>query len=46
VLRFLPPYIIQKKHVDQVVSALDAALASAPSKSSRVGKSAKRSQAQ
>jgi acetylornithine/N-succinyldiaminopimelate aminotransferase len=26
VLRFLPPYIIQKKHVDQVIEALDAAL--------------------
>jgi acetylornithine aminotransferase/acetylornithine/N-succinyldiaminopimelate aminotransferase len=26
VLRFLPPYLIQKKHVDQVVRALDAAL--------------------
>jgi acetylornithine aminotransferase/acetylornithine/N-succinyldiaminopimelate aminotransferase len=26
VLRFLPPYIIQKKHVDQVVRALDSAL--------------------
>lgn len=26
VLRFLPPYIIQKKHVDLVVRALDAAL--------------------
>lgn len=26
VLRFLPPYIIQKKHVDEVVSALDKAL--------------------
>jgi acetylornithine/N-succinyldiaminopimelate aminotransferase len=26
VLRFLPPYVIQKKHVDQLVSALDAAL--------------------
>jgi acetylornithine/succinyldiaminopimelate/putrescine aminotransferase len=26
VLRFLPPYVIQKKHVDQVVQALDAAL--------------------
>ncbi len=26
VLRFLPPYIIQKKHVDQVIHALDAAL--------------------
>jgi len=26
VLRFLPPYIIQKKHVDQLVRALDGAL--------------------
>jgi acetylornithine/N-succinyldiaminopimelate aminotransferase len=26
VLRFLPPYIIQKKHVDQVIAALDRAL--------------------
>jgi acetylornithine/N-succinyldiaminopimelate aminotransferase len=26
VLRFLPPYVIQKKHVDQLVKALDAAL--------------------
>jgi acetylornithine/N-succinyldiaminopimelate aminotransferase len=26
VLRFLPPYVIQKKHVDQVVKALDTAL--------------------
>jgi acetylornithine aminotransferase/acetylornithine/N-succinyldiaminopimelate aminotransferase len=26
VLRFLPPYVIQKKHVDQVVRALDWAL--------------------
>ena len=26
VLRFLPPYIVQKKHVDQVVAALDRAL--------------------
>jgi acetylornithine/N-succinyldiaminopimelate aminotransferase len=26
VLRFLPPYIIQKKHVDQVIRALDLAL--------------------
>jgi acetylornithine aminotransferase/acetylornithine/N-succinyldiaminopimelate aminotransferase len=26
VLRFLPPYVIQRKHVDQVVRALDAAL--------------------
>jgi acetylornithine aminotransferase/acetylornithine/N-succinyldiaminopimelate aminotransferase len=27
VLRFLPPYIIEKKHVDEVVRALDKALA-------------------
>jgi acetylornithine aminotransferase/acetylornithine/N-succinyldiaminopimelate aminotransferase len=26
VLRFLPPYIIQKKHVDEVIRALDSAL--------------------
>jgi acetylornithine/succinyldiaminopimelate/putrescine aminotransferase len=26
VLRFLPPYIIEKKHVDEVISALDRAL--------------------
>ena len=26
VLRFLPPYVIQKKHVDQVISALTTAL--------------------
>jgi acetylornithine/N-succinyldiaminopimelate aminotransferase len=26
VLRFLPPYIVQKKHIDQVVEALDKAL--------------------
>jgi acetylornithine/N-succinyldiaminopimelate aminotransferase len=26
VLRFLPPFVIQKKHVDQVIKALDAAL--------------------
>jgi acetylornithine/N-succinyldiaminopimelate aminotransferase len=25
-LRFLPPYIIQKKHIDQLIKALDAAL--------------------
>jgi acetylornithine/N-succinyldiaminopimelate aminotransferase len=27
VLRFLPPYIVEKKHVDEVVHALDGALA-------------------
>jgi acetylornithine/N-succinyldiaminopimelate aminotransferase len=32
VLRFLPPYIIQKKHVDQVVRALDSALLSSTAK--------------
>jgi acetylornithine aminotransferase/acetylornithine/N-succinyldiaminopimelate aminotransferase len=26
VLRFLPPYVIQREHVDQVIEALDAAL--------------------
>ena len=26
VLRFLPPYVIQRKHVDQLVKALNAAL--------------------
>ncbi len=26
VLRFLPPYVIQEKHVDQVIQALDSAL--------------------
>jgi acetylornithine/N-succinyldiaminopimelate aminotransferase len=48
VLRFLPPFIIQKKHVDQLIRALDAALASAPAKpgrtAARAGKSTKRSQ--
>jgi acetylornithine/N-succinyldiaminopimelate aminotransferase len=31
VLRFLPPYIIEAKHVDQLVRVLDAALSCAPS---------------
>jgi len=26
VLRFLPPYIVEKKHVDSVIAALDSAL--------------------
>jgi len=30
VLRFLPPYIIQKHHIDQLSRALDAALSSNP----------------
>jgi len=31
VLRFLPPYIIEKKHIDLVIRELDAALSSASS---------------
>jgi acetylornithine/N-succinyldiaminopimelate aminotransferase len=33
VLRFLPPYIIERKHVDQLISALHAALAKKPAQS-------------
>jgi len=33
VLRFLPPFIIEKKHVDQVVDALDSALGATESSS-------------
>ena len=40
VLRFLPPYIIQEKHVDQVVRELDAALSASISKSKRGSKPA------
>ena len=40
VLRFLPPYIIQEKHVDQVVRELDAALSASVSKSKRRSKPA------
>lgn len=46
VLRFLPPFIIQKSHVDQLVRALDAALASIPPKRGRGPKSARGSKAQ
>jgi acetylornithine/N-succinyldiaminopimelate aminotransferase len=35
VLRFLPPYIIQERHVDEVVRALDSALSSSASKTKR-----------
>jgi len=45
VLRFLPPYVIEKKHVDQVVRALDLALEKKPSNSApsrRVTKSTAR----
>jgi acetylornithine aminotransferase/acetylornithine/N-succinyldiaminopimelate aminotransferase len=34
VLRFLPPYIIERKHVDRVISALHAVLAKNPVQSS------------
>jgi acetylornithine/N-succinyldiaminopimelate aminotransferase len=46
VLRFLPPYIIEKKHVDQVVKALEAALCSGSSikVSGKAHKSTARSQ--
>jgi acetylornithine aminotransferase/acetylornithine/N-succinyldiaminopimelate aminotransferase len=33
VLRFLPPYIIEKKHIDEVVHALGLALAKSGTKS-------------
>ncbi len=46
VLRFLPPYIIQKKHVDQVIRALDGALASAPRERGRRKSLTKRSKTQ
>ena len=51
VLRFLPPYIIEKKHVNEVVDALDLALAATnkisdnerhPSTSLRAGKGTRR----
>jgi acetylornithine aminotransferase/acetylornithine/N-succinyldiaminopimelate aminotransferase len=41
VLRFLPPYIIQKKHVDQVVRALDSALSQNVKPTGRAVKSSK-----
>jgi acetylornithine/N-succinyldiaminopimelate aminotransferase len=49
VLRFLPPYIIQPKHVDQLIRALDAALScgfSAANALPRGGNLVKRSQQQ
>jgi acetylornithine aminotransferase/acetylornithine/N-succinyldiaminopimelate aminotransferase len=36
VLRFLPPYIIREKHVDEVIQALDSALTSRALKRQRV----------
>jgi acetylornithine/N-succinyldiaminopimelate aminotransferase len=41
VLRFLPPYIIGKKHVDEVVAALDGALDEAMATPSKGGSSRK-----
>jgi acetylornithine/N-succinyldiaminopimelate aminotransferase len=38
VLRFLPPYIIREKHVDEVIGALDSALASTALKRHRVAR--------
>ena len=45
VLRFLPPYIIQKKHVDEVVRTLDSALSASATKRPpmRAAKTTKRS---
>jgi acetylornithine aminotransferase/acetylornithine/N-succinyldiaminopimelate aminotransferase len=45
VLRFLPPYIIQKTHVDLVFRALDTALTSTQPKKNSPG-SAKRRRSQ
>jgi len=44
VLRFLPPYVIEKRHVDQVVRALDVALGTTAKKpaSSRSSRSSLR----
>jgi acetylornithine/N-succinyldiaminopimelate aminotransferase len=41
VLRFLPPYVIQKKHIDEVIRALDEALAAKPSAAMKSGKGRK-----
>ncbi len=43
VLRFLPPYIIERKHVDQVIRELDSALSSNSAKPLRGKKPVKRS---
>ena len=42
VLRFLPPYVIQKRHVDQVVKALDAALSNNEESTYKKTKSSRR----
>lgn len=45
VLRFLPPYIIEKKHVDEVIHALDRALGQASAESAKIAhKTARRKQ--
>lgn len=41
VLRFLPPYIIREKHVDEVIRALESALTSAASKQRRSARDTK-----
>jgi acetylornithine aminotransferase/acetylornithine/N-succinyldiaminopimelate aminotransferase len=38
VLRFLPPYIVQKKHIDQLVAELDRALSAGIESDKQVGK--------
>jgi acetylornithine/N-succinyldiaminopimelate aminotransferase len=40
VLRFLPPYIVEKKNVDQVVKALDAALSEASTQLLKIARKA------
>jgi acetylornithine aminotransferase/acetylornithine/N-succinyldiaminopimelate aminotransferase len=42
VLRFLPPYIIEKKHVDEVIRALDRALANEKNNNHRGHEGARR----
>ena len=44
VLRFLPPYIIEKKHVDEVVRALDKALSKSANMKTSEGKPSKKSE--
>ncbi|MGA7683569.1 MAG: aspartate aminotransferase family protein [Terriglobales bacterium] len=38
VLRFLPPYIIEKKHIDQLINALDRALSAGIQSDNKVSK--------
>lgn len=45
VLRFLPPYVVEKKHVDEVVDALDRALAATTENATREGHKATRRKA-